>query len=343
MVGRRSPANRSEPSWPFPRHAPERQGPTWTTAALALLLDRWLGEPPNGLHPVAWLGRWLADLEVRVRRWMPASRLGQGAAGGLALAGGMLPALLLARTVGRRGGWLAGLALKQALAHRALDRAVAQVEAALRGGMLDQARNHLGHHLVSRDTRELSPEEVAMAAVESLAENLNDSLVAPLFWWAVAGLPGAWGYRAVNTADAMWGYRCPRYEWFGKPAARLDDLLNWVPARLTAALIWGVAACQGVGSRTWRTWRRESGRTPSPNAGHPMAAMAGALGVSLSKPGVYTLHGGPEPCTVEHVAQARKLARRAAWLAWGIVLLATLLWREPGPRGSSDARRWSMM
>ncbi len=273
----------------------------------------------------------MAGLEIRLRRWMPASRLGEAMAGGLALAGGLLPALLLARTVERRTGWLTGLALKQALAHRALDRAVAQVEEALRAGALDQARSHLGHHLVSRDTRELSPEEVAMAAVESLAENLNDSLVAPLFWWEVAGLPGAWGYRAVNTADAMWGYRCPRYEWFGKLAARLDDLLNWVPARLTAALIWGVAACQGAGSRTWHTWRRESGRTPSPNAGHPMAAMAGALGVSLSKPGVYTLHGGPEPCTVEHVAQARKLAQRVAWLAWATAIWAALLWGKGSP------------
>ncbi len=292
---------------------------------MALILDQLLGEPPNALHPVAWLGRWMAGLESRLRRWMPASRLGQGVAGGLALAGGLLPALILAGLVERRGGWPMGLALKPALAGRALDQAVAQVEAALRAGELDLARHHLGHHLVSRDTQDLSPEEVAMAAVESLAENLSDSLVAPLFWWTVAGLPGAWGYRAVNTADAMWGYRSSRYEWFGKLAARLDDLLNWLPARLTGILICGVAAHLGAGSRAWRAWRQESGKTASPNAGHPMAAMAGALGVSLHKRGAYTLQGGPEPCTADHVARAREIARRTAWLAWGAAILVALL------------------
>ena len=145
--------------------------------------------------------------------------------------------------------------------------------------------------LVSRDTAALSPTQVRESAIESLAENLNDSVVAPLFWFALLGLPGAALFRFANTADAMWGYPGERggrvWAYAGKWAARADDVLAWIPARITAVLIWLVGGLRG-GARL----RSEAGRTPSPNSGWPMAAMALALGVQLRKPDVYTLNAG---------------------------------------------------
>jgi adenosylcobinamide-phosphate synthase len=143
--------------------------------------------------------------------------------------------------------------------------------------------------LVSRDVQALSEAEVRESAIESLAENLNDSVVAPIFWFVLLGLPGAALYRFANTADAMWGYRGiyngRDWAWAGKWAARADDVLSWLPARLTALLLALVN-----GGLSLRAVRREAGCTPSPNSGWPMAAMALALGVSLHKPGVYVLH-----------------------------------------------------
>lgn len=177
--------------------------------------------------------------------------------------------------------------------------------------------------LVSRDTAALSPTQVRESAIESLAENLNDSVVAPLFWFALLGLPGAALFRFANTADAMWGYPGERggrdWAWAGKWAARADDVLAWVPARITAALIWLAGGLRGGGAL-----RAQAHRTPSPNSGWPMAAMALALGVQLRKPGVYTLNAGargPEPadtlrtCAIgSRVVLAGTLATCAAML-----------------------------
>jgi len=144
--------------------------------------------------------------------------------------------------------------------------------------------------LVSRDTATLSATQVSAATIESVAENLSDSVVAPLLYYAVGGLPAAFGYRFANTADAMVGYRDEVYEWLGKAPARLDDLFNLVPARLAAALIVAAAPLTGESAgRAWRIWRRDAGKTASPNAGHPMSAMAGALDVELEKVGHYRL------------------------------------------------------
>jgi adenosylcobinamide-phosphate synthase len=148
---------------------------------------------------------------------------------------------------------------------------------------------------------------VRESAIESLAENLNDSVVAPLFWFVVAGLPGAALYRFANTADAMWGYRGERHgrdwTWAGKWAARADDVLSWVPARLTAVLFGAL--------RRWPTLAGEAGRTPSPNSGWPMAAMALALGVRLNKPGVYSLNGVGRAPVAADTARALRLAARS--------------------------------
>ena len=211
---------------------------------------------------------------------------------------------------------LIGFALKPLLAWRMLRDEVLAVETAL-GASLDAGRAQLAR-LVSRDVNVLGAVQVRESAIESLAENLNDSLVAPLFWFVLLGLPGAAVYRFANTADAMWGYRGERggrqWEWAGKWAARADDVLSWIPARLTAMLL----LCGSfVGARVGlATCRREAGRTPSPNSGWPMAAMALRLGVRLAKPGVYALNAAGRE------ASAGDTALAAAWASRVVVLSA---------------------
>ena len=282
--------------------------------ALAIAIDRLLGEPGLRWHPVAWMGRWLAwageRLAPRVGEprvlsdarvfWFAALSWCGAAAAVFALAW-LFQAWVLTQPV-----WLAALALglflKPLLAWAMLHDEVLAVERAL-GESLDAGRAQLAR-LVSRDVALLSPAQVRESAIESLAENLNDSVVAPLFWFALLGLPGAALYRFANTADAMWGYpgmRGGRYwQWAGKWAARADDVLSWLPARITALLL---AALHG--GLPARALAKEARKTPSPNSGWPMAAMALALGVRLAKPGVYTLHPGghaPGPLHTQRAA-----------------------------------------
>ncbi len=302
--------------------------------AVALLVDRLFGEPPAWAHPVVWMGRYLGLLGPRVWAW-PAGPAWCG--GALAWLGGavFVMAAALALDVGLavlahglagqdagEPGWsvaaargvLLGLLLKPLLAWRMLRDEVLAVEQALSRSLSD-GQQQLAR-LVSRDTRVLDEVAVRESAIESLAENLNDSVVAPLFWFAVAGLPGAALYRFANTADAMWGYKDHR-RWMGQWAARADDVLSWLPARLTALSLC-VAAGRWPG---WRALRAEAARTPSPNGGWPMGAMALLLGVVLRKPGVYTLHAGgvaPEPA---HTHRAAHWAGRATALAAAALLL----------------------
>ncbi|MGZ4650904.1 MAG: adenosylcobinamide-phosphate synthase CbiB, partial [Kineosporiaceae bacterium] len=176
-------------------------------------------------------------------------------------------------------------------------------------------------HLCARDPSGLDAAALARATVESLAENTSDAVVAPLLWGAVAGVPGLLGYRAVNTLDAMIGYRSPRYRRFGRVAARLDDVANVVPARVTGVLTVLAAPLVGGSSRqSWRALRRDGGRHPSPNAGRPEAAAAGALGVRLGGTNVYAGHmehrqvlgeGGRAPQAAD-VRRAVRLGRLVA-------------------------------
>jgi adenosylcobinamide-phosphate synthase len=198
------------------------------------------------------------------------------------------------------------------------------VESALRAGHLADARRLVGFHLVSRPTGELDADHVASAAVESAAENLTDAFVAPLLCYLAFGLPGAYAYRAINTADAMIGYRAERFEYFGKAAARLDDVLNIVPARLSALAIAAAARVAGGDARrAWRVMMRDHGRTASPNAGWTMSAMAGALGVALEKPGAYRLGDGSLPGP-GHIGRARRIAR-AAGLGSAAAMIGAML------------------
>lgn len=299
---------------------------TWVAAALpaaalalAWAIDARFREAPDAWHPVAWFGRLAAPLGLAARALAPRGALLAGA-----LAWAVLLALVIALALGLQAllaqapWWLAlpllALALKPTLAWRMLRDEVAAVEAALVRS-LDEGRAQLAR-LCSRDVRQLDEAGVRETAIETLAENFNDSLVAPLFWFVVAGLPGAWAWRAVNTLDAMWGYR-GAWEWAGKYAARADDLLAWLPARLSAWLLWP--------ARTdWRTLRREAARTPSPNGGWPMAVMALRLGVRLGKPGVYALNAGAPAPTAAALAQALTIGRGAARRAFGLALLAAL-------------------
>jgi adenosylcobinamide-phosphate synthase len=293
---------------------------------LAVALDFAGGEPPGRRHPVVWLGRALGWAERRA----PGRSVADGLAAVLAVTAAAWGAARLVATTTRRLGWLGVLleaaALKPAFAVRRLAEATAGVEAALRAGDLPAARARVGRDLVSRATGDLEADEVASAAIESAAENLVDSVAAPLLAYAAGGLPAAWGYRAINTADAMWGYRDARHERFGKAAARLDDLANLVPARLGAvALAAGATLAGEGGARAARVAWAQHGRTASPNAGWPMAAMAGALDVGLAKRGAYRLGEGPLPSSPDAVRRARRVLGRAVAVTVALTAGALLL------------------
>ncbi len=304
---------------------------------VALLLDRLLGEPPLRLHPVVWMGRylgWIGGL-IGPREERPGSDWTSFWAGALAWYGGAALFTLAAIVLNDQivllhplaAGLLLGLLLKPMLSWRMLRGEVAGVETAL-AQSLDAGRRQLGR-IVSRPVMRLDEQQVRESAIESLAENLNDSVVAPVFWFVVAGLPGAVLYRFANTADAMWGYRGFRggihWEWAGKWAARADDVLSWIPARITALLIAAVCGTWPKGLRT------EARRTPSPNSGWPMAAMALVLGVRLRKPGAYTLNEQGAAPEAGHTERALRICAQVivVLFAWSLVAMAALRWSRP--------------
>lgn len=290
--------------------------------ALALLVDATFGEPPNRLHPVVWMGSAVRALE----RLAPSGAVPEllwGAAMALVVPGASAALAALVVRVAEPSTWLgmalAVLLLKPTFALRALGRAAMRVHDDLARGDLEAARSGL-RSLCSRDPSRLDATQVAQGATESVAENASDSFVAPLFYFALAGLPGAVLYRAVNTMDAMIGYH-GRYEHLGKAAARLDDLLNLIPARLTTGLLLVAGALRGNDARRgWRVLRRDGARTESPNAGRPMAAMAGLLGVELAKPGAYRLGDAVRPVNAATIAEAWRTTRLTCGIAAGLAL-----------------------
>lgn len=267
------------------------------------------------------MGRWLARGRERRSSLRAAPSLLEGAlvvAGGVALASAIAGSLdrTLRSTTPSLARVLRGLALKPALSLRPLVAAAVDVQRALEQGRLAEARRLLGWHLVSRDTRQLSSDEVAGAAIESVAENLSDSVVAPLLAFRVGGLAGAYAYRVVNTADAMFGYHTQELEWFGKAAACADDALNLVPARMAALLICCTARVgRGSSRNAGYVARRDAARTASPNAGWPMAAMAGALGVRLTKRDHYSLNDEGRPPRARDIGRACRIVIAGAALA----------------------------
>ncbi|HXC85531.1 MAG TPA: cobalamin biosynthesis protein [Trebonia sp.] len=288
--------------------------------ALGLLagvaLDRVAGDPRRG-HPVALFGTAAASLEARL--WRDDRAAGTvyavlliAAAAALGLLPRRLPAPWLAAATAL-GTWTV-------LGSRSLSAEADAVAAHLRRGDLAAAREQLTH-LVGRRTDTLDAAEIARATVESVAENTSDAVVAPLLWGAVAGLPGLLAYRAVNTLDAMVGHHSPRYENFGWASARTDDVANYLPARLTAALTAVVAPVAGGSGRGALAVARVDGRRhPSPNAGMPEAAFAGALGVRLGGRNDYGSHVEDRPVLggdgraprVHDIARAARLSRAVA-------------------------------
>jgi adenosylcobinamide-phosphate synthase len=294
---------------------------------LALGIDLTLGDPPNRLHPVAWMG----NLIQFARRHCPYDHpIAELAYGTVLVTGGSLGAVILGdifeqlldklpaacRIIGT------AVILKATFSVRGLDRAAREVQAALEAGDLSAARRLLAWSLVSRDTSKLNESQVASAAIESVAENASDSLIAPLCYYTLGGLPLALVYRFANTADAMLGYHTTELEWLGKVPARIDDLLNLLPARLTGWLI-VFAAPFGSGNlpRATQTMLHDAGNTASPNAGYPMSAMAGALGVELEKIDAYRLSPGAGKSASTDIQRARRILFGVVGIATGLFSL----------------------
>ena len=296
---------------------------------VALAWDRWLGEPPARLHPVVWMGHVIRWLRERAPEAPPTAFVwGLLMATALPLGAALLALASFLPLVGPLVSvWL----LTSCFAIRALTMAGLRVADALDSDDLDAGRAGLGW-LCSRDPSSLGAAAIAAAATESVAENTSDSLIAPLLWYVIGGLPAVLAYRCVNTLDAMVGYRGP-YEWLGKASARLDDLLNLIPARLTALLMLLSARTSASRHRGLRMLLRDRARTESPNAGWPMATMAGVLGVELAKPGFYVLGAGLHPCDPGALRRAVEICRRTM-STFGVVLVVLLLIVEV-------ARAWS--
>lgn len=304
--------------------------------ALALAIDLLFGEPPARIHPTVLIGKTISAAERRA----PAADAAPGAqvAYGVAAAGAIPAAwgaLAWAVSAGLRELHpllylvVAAALFKTTFSVRMLAREAKRIGDLLAAGDLAAARRRMPA-LVSRETGALTASQAAAGAIESVAENSTDSVVGPLLAFALFGLPGAVVYRAVNTLDSMIGYR-GRYEYLGKASARLDDLVNLVPARLAAALLWCTAALlpsmRAAGA--WRVAWSHRRRTASPNAGWTIASMAGALGVTLEKPRHYRIGAPAPPPDSRHIHQATRALYCASLLATAlagavIVLAATL-------------------
>ncbi|MXY72770.1 MAG: cobalamin biosynthesis protein CobD [Dehalococcoidia bacterium] len=293
---------------------------------LAATLDRVLPEPPPAIHPVVWIGR-ATDLLARRKPGAPLAAFSYGAAVVVLMVGvsGFLAWLVMEAlmTLGPVPYVLGGAVLfRTTFTVRGLAAAADKTRRALEEDRLDDARESL-KALVSRDAATLTPPLVAAAAVESVAENTTDSYISPWLAFAILGVPGAVAYRAVNTLDSMLGFRGPN-EYLGKAAARLDDLVNLIPARLSALLLLmsGVAMRLPV-ARAWRGMLRDQRITESPNAGWTMGAAAWLLGIELEKPGHYRLGQGLRDPQARDIAAVTRLSGYTA--AFGALLAIGVL------------------
>jgi adenosylcobinamide-phosphate synthase len=294
---------------------------------LALGIDLAFGDPPNRFHPVSWMGSLIEFARRHCPNNYPSAELAYGAVivstGSLCSAalGYFVQRLLDKLPTSFRIIGTAAL-FKTSFSVNGLDRAAREIQVALEASDLNAARHLLGRNLVSRDTSELNETQVASAAIESVAENASDSLIAPLFYYILGGLPLTLIYRFANTTDAMLGYHTSQLEWLGKAPARFDDLLNLLPARITAGLIILAAPWIGGNPRhTTQTILREASFTASPNAGYPMSAMAGALDVQLEKSGYYQLGAsGRKPVSTD-ILRARRILFAVTGIATGLFSL----------------------
>lgn len=295
--------------------------------ALAMIIDAVMGEPKalwsRVTHPVVLMGRLITILDDGLNN-EPARRVKGVVAIVIVVVAAAAPALFLSISLFQ--GVFELLLAAVLLAHRSLVDHVSAVATAL-GRSLEDGREALAH-IVGRDTVVLDEDGVARAAIESGAENFSDGVVAPAFWFLLLGLPGIAVYKAINTADSMLGHRTERYQVFGWAAARLDDLVNWIPARLA-----GLAICAvGGGRHAVEVMTRDAWLHRSPNAGWPEAAMAASLGIRLAGPRIYDGVRTDDPW-LNAVAE-RPVTRKdieasvtLLWKAWGVVLgAAAVLW-----------------
>jgi adenosylcobinamide-phosphate synthase len=316
-------------------------------ALVAMLIELCFGYPERLLdtigHPVTWIARLIDALDDWLNRDdVPAAQ--RRRAGIVALLILLAVAGVLAIVIQHElvrlpfGLFAAGLLGSTLVAQRSLGRHVADVADALdKGGIAAGRRAVL--HIVGRDTGSLDAAGIARAAIESLAENFSDAIVAPVIWMVIAGLPGATLYKAINTADSMIGHRTPRYEAFGWAAARLDDLVNLPASRLAALLLVAAAVFGGNASAgaAWRAVRRDAVHHRSPNAGYPEAAMAGALGLALAGPRTYggvrvedaLMGDGRREADAADIRRALALYRRADAILIALLFIATVLLIAP--------------
>jgi adenosylcobinamide-phosphate synthase len=312
-------------------------------AFLAMLIELCLGYPERLTaaigHPVTWIGGLIGALDRALNRDStdPNRRRVLGIIAVLIVLGMVgLIAFVVQRELLRLpfGIFVVALIAGTLIAQRSLYRHVADVADALDTGYIALGRAAVSH-IVGRDTGALDQAGIARAAIESLAENFSDAVVAPVLWLTLAGLPGAALYKAINTADSMIGHRTARYEAFGWAAAKLDDLVNLPASRLTALLLIAAAALRNDGSAidAWRTVWFDAPRHRSPNAGYPEAAMAGALGLSLAGPRVYggvriddaTMGGGRRDANAADIRRALALYRRADAILIAILAVAAAM------------------
>lgn len=317
-------------------------------ALIAVVAEAMVGYP-NALyrligHPVSWLGRLITWCD---ETWnAPTKSPGERRAWGVttlllllaaAIVAGIVITAIVDRVLPGVASLLAcGVLASSLLAQRSLDAHVAAVARGLEKGGLAGGRAAVAH-IVGRETKNLDEPAICRAAIESLAENFSDGVVAPLFWMAVAGLPGALAYKAVNTADSMIGHRSERHEAFGWASARFDDLVNLPASRLSA--LWLVLAALVMGrspAEAIATVRRDAGHHRSPNAGWPEAAMAGALGIRLSGPRVYDgvpvderwVGEGRAELTPQDIRSALRLYRVACALQMAVLALIAVSLRS---------------
>jgi adenosylcobinamide-phosphate synthase len=293
---------------------------------IALALDLTLGEPPNAWHPIAWLGK-LVSVETRLAPKKDRLRqLAYGVTMVLITVGLIVTAVYFWLAYLRDFNLIiyaivAGLLLKFSFSLRGLRQAIRTIRELLAKNNLNQARISL-KSLVSRNTNKLSRNQVISAAVESAAENICDSFVAPLFYFLLFGVPGAIAYRVINTFDAMVGYH-GHWEYLGRFAARLDDVVNFIPARITALMIvLASLICRKNASQAWHIMIRDHKKTESPNAGWTMGAIAGALGVQLEKAGHYKLGDNHFPLSLDTIDTSRQIVLVTAIIWCSVSILA---------------------
>jgi len=311
-------------------------------ALIAMLIELCLGYPERIAsaigHPITWIGRLIVALDRLLNRQTMGTRA-RRAAGIVALLMLIVGVAAVALVVEREllhlpfGFLVIGLLASTLIAQRSLHRHVADVAVALEKRGIEAGRTAVSH-IVGRDIEALDAPGVARAAIESLAENFSDAVVAPILWLAIAGLPGAALYKAINTADSMIGHRTRRYDAFGWAAARLDDLVNLPASRLSALLLIAAAGLSKNASANgaWRAVRRDAARHRSPNAGYPEAAMAGAIGLSLAGPRVYggvrlddaAMGDGRRDAESADIVRALALYRRADAILLALLATATV-------------------